>query len=65
MTNEITCFNISWCKLLSYNNGTFGGWVAKNWILCVRVSKWVYCNIDSVPEDPPYTRPLQNHTING
>ena len=41
--NEITStlinLRLNWCKLLPYNKGTFGGWVAKNWIAYLRVCK--------------------------
>jgi len=62
--NEITStlinLRLSWCKLLPYNKGTFGGWVAENWIAYLRVCKWIYGQVDTLKSDPLYKAPDKN-----
>ena len=39
MTREIIDLRLDWCKLMAYNEGSFGGWIAENWIAYLRISK--------------------------
>ena len=57
LTDEITNMRLSWCKLLPYKNGTFGAWVAENWIAYLRICKWIYSSIHIITDDEKYVPP--------
>ena len=57
MISEIIKLNLHWCKLMSYKEGSFGGWIAENWIAYLRISKWVYGTLDVLIDDETYSPP--------
>ena len=57
LTKQITPLNVSWCKLLAYKEGTFGGWIAENWIACMRIVKWVLAGIPVIAANVKYVQP--------
>ena len=65
ITKEIEDMKLDWCKVLSYKEGTFGAWVAENWLGYIKICKWVYGSLDTVAEDARYvppTKPLHKWT---
>ena len=57
MTKEIEELRLDWCKLMSYKEGSFGGWIAENWIAYLRIVKWVYGSLDILIDDKEYRPP--------
>ena len=57
ITKEIEDLRLDWCKLMSYKEGSFGGWIAENWIAYLRISKWVYGILDILIDDKEYCPP--------
>ena len=47
---RIKRMNLSWCKILLYKNGSFGGWVAENYLAFVKLMPWLYSIIDYFSE---------------
>ena len=41
LMEKIIELKLSWCKILPYKEGTFGGWIAENWIAFMRITKMV------------------------
>ena len=39
LMEKIIPLKLSWCKILPYKEGTFGGWIAENWIAFMRITK--------------------------
>ena len=65
ITSEIVDMKLDWCKVLLYKEGTFGAWVAENWLGYIKICKWVYGSLDTVAEDARYvppTKPLSKWT---
>ena len=60
MTSEIEDLRLDWCKLMSYKEGSFGGWIAENWIAFIRLSKWIYGSLDTLIDDTVYSPPNKN-----
>ena len=60
ITDSIISLKLEWCKLLPYGEGTFGGWVAENWVGYIRICKWVYSHIDNY-EAP--SKPMKRWTM--
>ena len=60
ISSTLISLKLSWCKLLPYNKGTFGGWVAENWIAYLRICKWIYGQLDVLKSDPLYKAPDKN-----
>lgn len=44
-------------KVLPYREGTLGGWISENHLGWLRVSKWMYGNLDMLAEDPVFVEP--------
>ena len=65
ITSEIVDMKLDWCKVLLYKEGTFGAWVAENWLGYIKICKWVYGSLDTIAEDARYvppTKPLHKWT---
>ena len=41
LMEKIIELKLSWCKILPYKEGTFGGWIPENWIALMRITKWL------------------------
>ena len=54
MTKEIIELRLDWCKLLAYKDGTFGGWIAENWIGYIKICKWIYGSLYLLINDEEY-----------
>ena len=57
LITKVSSLKLSWCKLLLYKEGTFGGWIAENWIAFMRVTNWVTARVDSIAENVNYQEP--------
>ena len=53
---KVSC-KLSWCKLLLYKEGTFGGWIAENWIAFMRVTNWVTARVNDIAKNVNYEEP--------
>ena len=52
---EVKELNLDWCKLLPYNGGKFGGWMAENFLAMSRVNCWFHSMIHTLPKEDVYT----------
>ena len=60
LMEKLISLKISWCKLLPYKEGTFGGWIAENWISFMRISKWLMSEIPTIAGNLEYVKPEGN-----
>ena len=51
MLESIQELNLSWCLVLPYKGGKFGGWVSENYLAMSRVMKWFYSALDIIAPD--------------
>jgi hypothetical protein len=50
--------HLSWCPVLPYKGGKFGGWVSENYLTMSRLLKWFYSVLDEIaPDDKPWSEP--------
>ena len=54
---KVINLKLSWCKLMPYKEGTFGGWIAENWIAFVRIIKWINPLIARIAKNQTYVKP--------
>ena len=59
ITSEIVDIKLDWCKVLLYKEGTFGAWVAENWLGYIKIYKWMYILLDTIAEDARYFPPTK------
>ena len=52
---EVKELNLDWCKLIPYNGGKFGGWMAEIFLAMARVNCWFYSMIHTLPKEDEYT----------
>jgi hypothetical protein len=55
--DSIKDLNISWCRVLPYSKGKFGGWVSENHLGMSRLIEWFYPQLTSMEEEVPWTEP--------
>lgn len=49
---------LSWCKAMPFGMlGNCGGWVSENQFAWIRLSRWLYANLQDLKEDAPYVEP--------
>ena len=51
---KIQVLNLDWCKLVPYNGGRFGGWMAENYLAMARINCWFYSMLHTLPKDKAY-----------
>ena len=57
LIDKIIELKLSWCKILPYKEGTFGGWIAENWIAFMRITKWLTSEIHFIAGNTEYEKP--------
>jgi hypothetical protein len=57
---SIQRLNLSWCVVLPYKGGKFGGLVSENFLGMSRLLNWFYSQLgDLIPEGPEWTEPTR------
>ena len=46
--------NLEWCKLIPYNGGKFGGWMAEIFLGMARINCWFYSMLHTLPKETKY-----------
>jgi hypothetical protein len=58
MLESVQELNLSWCPILPYKGGRFGGWVSGNFLSMSRLMCWFYSGLDEiVADEEPWTEP--------
>jgi hypothetical protein len=58
MLESVQQLNLSWCPILPYKGGKFGGWVSGNYLSMSRLMCWFYSGLDKIVADQePWTEP--------
>ena len=60
---KVIKLKLSWCKLLNYKEGTFGGWIAENWIAFLRITKWISARVPDIAKNVNYVEPKKKLKI--
>ena len=60
--DAIEALDLSWCKILSFHQGTLGGWVSENCLAMARLLRWFYGPLRTLKEPPPYVAPTTVYT---
>lgn len=50
--------SISWCRILPYSKGSFGGWVSENYYAFARLFRWFYSPLLQFKTEKPYSDPV-------
>ena len=53
----IQIIRLEWCKVLSYSNTKFGGWVSENYLGFSRLMLWFYSLLRFIPSPVEYVQP--------
>jgi hypothetical protein len=56
----IQIIRVEWCKVLSYSNTKFGGWVSENYLGFSRLMLWFYSLLRFIPSPVEYVQPTSN-----
>ena len=40
---------LDWCKIVRFDEGTFGGWVSENYVGLMKISLWVFSTFQELP----------------
>ena len=51
---NIQDLNLDWCKVIPYNGGKFGGWMAENFLGMSRINAWFYSTINTFAIEKKY-----------
>jgi hypothetical protein len=54
--------NLSWCKVLPYSEGKFGGWVSENFLAIARIADWFFSILIFLPERSAYQDPTRPYS---
>jgi hypothetical protein len=55
--DQVKGLSISWCCILPYSKGSFGGWVYENYYAFARLFRWFYSPLLQFKLDTPYNDP--------
>jgi len=55
--DTIEQLKLSWCRITSYKNGNFGGWISENYVAAAKLMCWFYAGIGQIAADPVFDEP--------